>query len=197
MKHLSLLLEAISKEGFRLKFSKCKFVQDSVKYLGHIIKNNTVTPLKDNLIAIKDFPVPKTKKNVRQFLDKINVYGKYITNISIILDPLHNLLKKDQNFTWTKACQDSFDTIKKLLCLKPILEIFDPYLPIHIYTDASILGIGAILKQLQENGEEKPCEYFSRKLNDSQKRKKGNLLRMFSNKRSDKILATLANRKII
>lgn len=172
MEHLSLLLEAISKEGFRLKFSKCNFAQDSVKYLGHIIKNNTVTPLKDNLIAIKKFPVPKTKKNVRQFLGKINFYGKYIPNISVILDPLHNLLRKEQNFIWTEKCQESFDTIKKLLCLKPILEIFDPELPIHIYTDASIQGIGAILKQPQKNGEEKPCAYFSRKLNDSQKRKK-------------------------
>lgn len=172
IKHLSLLLEAISKEGFRLKFSKCNFAQDSVKYLGHIIKNNTVTPVKDNLIAIKDFPIPKTKKNIRQFLGKINFYGKYIPNISIILDPLHNLLRKDQKFTWTEKCQESFDTIKKLLCLKPILEIFDQDLPIHIHTDASIHGIGAVLKQPQENGEEKPCAYFSRKLNDSQKRKK-------------------------
>ena len=172
IKHLSLLLEAISKEGFRLKFSKCTFAQDSVKYLGHIIKDNTVTPLKDNLIAIKDFPVPKTKKNIRQFLGKINFYGKYIPNISIILDPLHNLLRKDQKFNWTEKCQETFDIIKKLLCSKPILEIFDPDLPIHIYTDASIQGIGAILKQPQENGEEKPCAYFSRKLNESQKRKK-------------------------
>ncbi|OWR52012.1 putative orf [Danaus plexippus plexippus] len=172
MKHLSLLLEAISKEGFRLKFSKCNFAQDSVKYLGHIIKNNTITPLKDNLIAIKDFPTPKNKKNIRQFLGKINFYGKYIPNISIILEPLHNLLRKDQNFTWTKICQESFDKIKNMLCLRPILEIFDPDLPIHIYTDASIQGIGAILKQPQKNGEEKPCAYFSRKLNDSQKRKK-------------------------
>lgn len=170
--HLSLLLEAISKEGFRLKFSKCRFAQDSVKYLGHIIQNNTITPLKDNLIAIKEFPVPKTKKNVRQFLGKINFYGKYIQNISIILDPLHNLLRKEQKFIWTGECQESFDTIKKLLCSNPILEIFDPNLPIHIYTDASIQGLGAILKQPQADGEERPCAYFSRKLNDSQKKKK-------------------------
>lgn len=172
IRHLSLLLEAILKEGFRLKFSKCNFAQDSVKYLGHIIKNNTVTPLKDNLIAIKNFPIPKTKKNIRQFLGKINFYGKYVPKISIVLDPLHNLLRKDQKFIWTEMCQESFDTIKRLLCLKPILAIFDHNLPIHIYTDASVQGIGAILKQPQQNGEEMPCAYFSRKLNDSQKRKK-------------------------
>lgn len=172
IKHLSLLLEAIQKEGFRLKFSKCNFAQDSVKYLGHIIKNNTVTPLKDNLKAIKEFPVPKTQKNVRQFLGKINFYGKYVPNISIILDPLHNLLRKQQQFIWSEECQDSFEKIKNLLCLQPILAIFNPDLPIHIYTDASIHGIGAVLKQTQNNGETKPCAYFSRKLNEYQKKKK-------------------------
>lgn len=69
IEHLSLLLEAILKEGFKLKFTKCNFAQDSVKYLGHIIKNNTVTPLKDNLIAIKEFPIPKTQKNVGKYVN--------------------------------------------------------------------------------------------------------------------------------
>lgn len=171
IRHLSMLLEAIQAEGFKLKFSKCNFAQDSVKYLGHIIQNNTITPIKDNLIAIKDFPTPQTQKNIRQFLGKINFYGKYVPNIAIILDPLHNLLRKHQKFIWSEKCKESFDTIKRLLCSKPILTIFDPDLPIYIYTDASIQGIGAVLKQPQNN-EEKPCAYFSRKLNDTQKKKK-------------------------
>lgn len=169
---MSLLLEAISKEGLKLKFSKCNFAQDSVRYLGHIIHNGTITPIKDNLIAIKEFPIPKTQKQVRQFLGKINFYGKYVPGISIILNPLHNLLRKGQAFLWTKECQESVEKIKTFLCEQPILAIYNPDLPIHIYTDASIQGIGAILKQTQQNGIEKPCAYFSKKLNDSQKKKK-------------------------
>lgn len=60
--HLSQLLEAILKEGFRLKLSKCTFALDSVQYLGHIIKHNSISPIKDNLIPIKNFPVPKNRK---------------------------------------------------------------------------------------------------------------------------------------
>lgn len=93
-------------------------------------------------------------------------------NISLTLDPLHNLLRKGQKFIWSEKCQESFNKIKTLLCLKPILTIFNPDLPIYIYTDASIQGIGAVLKQPQPNGEEKPCAYFSRKLNDTQKKKR-------------------------
>ena len=46
-------MDAIQKEGFRLKFTKCTFAANSVKYLGHIITKNTITPLKDNLKAIQ------------------------------------------------------------------------------------------------------------------------------------------------
>lgn len=132
-----------------MKFSKCTFASDTVKYLDHIIKNNSICPLKDNLISIKDFPIPKTQKHVRQFLGKINYYNKYVPNVAITLDPLHNLLRKRQKFIWTEKCQESFDRIKKLLCSQSVLEIFDPNLPIHIYTDASLQGIGAVLKQIQ------------------------------------------------
>lgn len=170
--YLNQLLEAIMKEGFRLKFTKCTFAADSVKYLGHIIQNNTIRPVKDNLISIRDFPIPKTQKNIRQFLGKINFYNEYIPKSALILDPLHNLLRKGQCFIWSEECQNSFEKIKELLCTQPILEIFDRDLPINIHTDASLQGVGAILKQTQIDGKEKPVAYFSKKLNESQKRKK-------------------------
>lgn len=172
---LTKLLEAIMKEGFRLKLSKCTFALDTVQYLGHIIGHNSITPIKDNLIAIKDFPVPKNQKNVRQFLGKINFYNEYVPKISLILDPLHNLLRKNQKFIWSEKCQEAFEYMKKFLSSQPVLSIFDPDLPIHIYTDASLQGVGAVLKQPQLNEDsktEKPVAYFSRKLNESQKKKK-------------------------
>ena len=58
------------------------------------------------------------------------------------------------------------------MCFQPILEIFDKYLPIKIYTDASLEGIGAVLKQTQPDKKDKPVGYFPKKLNGAQKRKK-------------------------
>lgn len=172
VQHLTKLLKAIEREGFRLKFTKCNFASDWVKYLGHIIQNNTIRPIKDNLIAIKNFPIPKTQKNIRQFLGKINFYHEYIPKGALILDPLHNLLRKNIRFDWSEKCQEALDKIKDLLCSQPILEIFDNELPIKIYTDASLQGVGATLKQIQVDGKEKPIAYFSKKLNETQKRRK-------------------------
>lgn len=91
---------------------------------------------------------------------------------AIILDPLHNLLRKDIKFEWSVECQKSFDKVKELLCSEPILKIFDPEQPIEIYTDASIKGVAAVMKQMDEKGDSKPVAYFSKKLMEAQKKKK-------------------------
>jgi len=62
--------------------------------------------------------------------------------------------------------------IKDLLCSEPILAIFNLNAPTIIYTDASMEGLGAVLKQKQPDGEQKPVGYFSKKLNKYQKKKK-------------------------
>lgn len=62
----------------------------------------------------------------------------------------------------------------------PVLAIFDPSLPISIYTDASGCGIGAAFKQLQPDGAEKPVAYFSQKLNAAQQRKQAIYIESFA-----------------
>lgn len=108
--HLRKLIYNVYLEGFRLSLAKCEFAQSKVKYLGHIIENNSTTPVFDN-VPLRNFPVPKTQKNVRQFLGKINLYHAYIPNAASLLAPLHNLLKKNVKFIWSDDCQQSFQTM--------------------------------------------------------------------------------------
>ncbi len=78
LEHLEKVFQAIKSEGFRIKFVKCIFATHEIKYLGHVIGNDTVRPLNANLISIKNFPIPTSRKNIRQFLGKVNFYYKYI-----------------------------------------------------------------------------------------------------------------------
>ena len=172
MQHIKKVMLIIKEEGFRLKLSKCNFAQHTVKYLGHILGNNTVRPHHDNLKSIREFPTPEKKKNIRQFLGKINFYHKYIPNSTKSLEPLHALLRNNTPFKWTEECEISFKNIKEYLCKSPILAIFDPDRSTFIYTDASGLGLGAILKQTQDDGELHPVAYFSKKLTPTQRKKK-------------------------
>jgi len=152
IKHIEMTLVALQKQGFKLNLSKCKFAQNKTTYLGHEIGENCIKPLNDNLIAIRNFPIPKSKTNIRQFVGKIGFYLEYIPRSNILLEPLHNLLRKNIEFKWSEACQKSFEKVKNYLCSTPVLAIFDSTAPIHIYTDASIEDVGAVLKQPQEDG---------------------------------------------
>lgn len=172
LNHIEKLLQAIKVEGFKLKLSKCAFAMPSVKYLGHVLGYNSVQPHYDNLKSIKEFPTPNSKKQVRQFLGKINFYHKYIPDYTRTLEPLHSLLRNNLTFQWTSECDSTFRKVKELLCQSPILAIFDPAKPTFVYTDASSLGVGAVLKQLQDTGELLPVAYFSKKFTPSQSKKK-------------------------
>lgn len=77
------------------------------------------------------------------------------------------------------------------MCSQPILEIYNKDLPINIYTDASLQGLGVVLKQTQPNGEEKPVAFFSKKLNQLQKKKKAIYLECLAIKE-----AILVNREV-
>lgn len=108
---------------------------------------------------------------MRQFLGKINYYHKFIDNCAIRLEPLHNLLRKNVPFVWSPDCQDCFEDLKKRLCSEPILQIFNYEKEIFIETDASRIGIGAILKQKGDDDMLHPVAYFSKKLKPTQSRK--------------------------
>ena len=120
---------------------------------------------------------------------------KFIPNASRVLEWFHKLLRKDSTFVWDEKCQTAFEKLKVYLTSSPILAIFDRKLPINIYTDASGEGLGAILKQIQEDGSEKPVAYFSKKTQRCPKEKKCLLYRANGDQRSDRILEILVNRK--
>ncbi|RWS01610.1 Retrotransposable element Tf2 protein type 1-like protein [Dinothrombium tinctorium] len=164
IKHIKLVLSALLKENVKLKLSKCDFAKSKVEYLGHIISENRISPLNDNLISIKEFPRPISIKSVQQFLGKVNYYHKFIPNAPKLLAPLYKLLKKNEQFKWCDNCENSFNLIKDYLISSPILRIYDPNAHCYIFTDASKIGIGAVLKQKDENGNMHPVAYFSKKL---------------------------------
>ena len=98
LSHMEALFKALQSEGFRLKFIKCEFATHTIRYLGHIIEHNSIRPINDNLAAINKFPPPKNRKQIRQFLGKVNFYNRFIPNSANILEPFHGLLRKNVPF---------------------------------------------------------------------------------------------------
>ena len=74
-----------------LKPKKCELLRRQVAYLGHIVTKEGITPQKDKIDKIQNFPISKTKKAVRAFLDLAGYYRKFIQNFARIVRPLHIL----------------------------------------------------------------------------------------------------------
>ena len=59
-------------------------------------------------------------------------------------------------FIWDVKCQEAFDSLKALLTDSTVLAFPDFQLDFILETDASKLGLGAILSQNQPDGSQRP-----------------------------------------
>jgi hypothetical protein len=74
-------------------------------------------------------------------------YRRFIPNFSKIAKPITELLKKENKYVWSEACDEAFQTLKKLLTTSPVLAQPDIAKSFNIYCDASGMGLGCILMQ--------------------------------------------------
>lgn len=124
----------------------------------------------EKIASIVNYPVPKCIKDVRRLLGVVGWYRRFIPQFSSITAPLSDMLKKNRNkFVWNEAAAESFEAIKRILTSEPILTNPNYDQPFIIQTDASNLGVGAVL--LQGFGEsERVISYFSRKLSSAEQK---------------------------
>ena len=76
--------------------------------------------------------------------------------------PLNDLLKKDKKFEWTETQQDAFDELKKQFTEEPVLMMPNHMKPFQIEMDASKYATGAVLTQLDANGDRHPVSFISK-----------------------------------
>ncbi len=168
LEHLRTVLQKIRESGLTLKMAKCKWAYHETEFLGHRIGGGHIQPLEAKTEAIKNYIRPNSKKQVHAFLGLSGYYRKFIRNYAGITAPISDLTMKDQTnkFTWTDEAEKAFLKIKEALSTNPILMSSDDRKPYLLQTDASGRGLGAVLNQEDDEGNQRPVAYFSRKLKD-------------------------------
>ena len=142
-----------------------------VKFFGHEIGNNTIKPNPSKIEAIKRIPSPKEKKDVMQFLGSVNFYSKFIEKLHINLKPLYTLLHYDVKFQWTPEVEKIFQNVKNAMTVDTELTIpTNTTHPFFITVDASLVGLGAVLFQMNEENKIKVISYNSRILNTQEQK---------------------------
>jgi transposase InsO family protein len=175
--HLDDILNRLHDANFRLNVEKCQIAKTSIDYLGHHIEHSNIRPNADNIRALLETPQPTTAKEAFRFVKAAEYYRKFIPRFSIIAQPLYKYAPttKEQRshksqptpITLSDEELNTFNELKRILTSDLVLRIPDTQLPFKIQTDASKIGIGAVLMQTHSNGD-LPVAYLSKKFTTTQ-----------------------------
>ena len=175
------VLKALRVIGFSGNPAKCFFAQREVIFLGHRVADGKIFALHDKIKGMLEYQRPTSLTELRAFLGLMSYYRRFIKDFATIAAPLTELTKfirtgksqRELNMEYKAAWQDgqwteehdrAFEVLKGALITRPILA-----LPVHgrkwrLATDASKVAMGAVLSQINEQDEEHPIAYYSRKL---------------------------------
>ena len=147
LERLDTILGLLVRAGLTIKAQKCQFGMTELLYLGYLISKNGVKMDPSKVEAITNFPVPRSRSDVKSFLGLCEVYRHFIQNFATIAGPLSDLDSEAVKFRWTKYEQMTFERLKELMSTNPVLAHFDPDKRTEVRTDACLDGIGALALQ--------------------------------------------------
>nr|CAD2184404.1 unnamed protein product [Meloidogyne enterolobii] len=176
-KHLKMVFERIKMAGLKLKISKCKFAAEEIPFLGHTLTPQGIKKDAEKIKPVLDLPIPKTKKELRSLLGFMTYYRKFIYSFGAIAKPLFQLVREDAVFKIGEKEKEAIQTLKEKI-IKDVLLYFpdfesavkNPKRAFIIMTDASKIGLSAVLCQPDENDKIRPIYFASRQCNKHEER---------------------------
>ncbi len=171
-KHLNLVKKRLNERQIILNPKKCKYFQTEIKFLGHILNKEGYKADPERVKSIKQSTPPKNRKELQSFLSLVSYCRKFIPYLADIAAPLYDLTTNkitDAEFNnyFSGKNIKIFEKIKNSISEDALLAFPDFSNRFILTTDASKIGIGAVLSQVS-NGVERPIEYFSKKHNRAQ-----------------------------
>jgi len=128
LEHLRIALEVLRKHSLFTKRSKCTFGVRGVEYLGHVISFQGVATDPSKITVVKEWPIPTTIKQLRGFLGLSGYYRRFVKH-------------------WDDITQQAFGQLETTMVTTPVLALPNFSKVFVVETDASGLGIGAVLMQ--------------------------------------------------
>jgi hypothetical protein len=166
--HLRMFFAILAPNGLALNLEKCVFPVSELDFLGYRISAAGVTPLRDNVQVILDFPKPADCKALQRFLSMMNFYHRFLPGIAETLRPLTAALSGNPKvLSWQPAMETAFAATKAALVAAVPLAHPLPGFALALATNASDTHVGAVLQQ-QVGQHWQLLGFFSKKLSKTE-----------------------------
>ena len=167
---LRSVFDRLNEVGLRMKSKKCSFCCADVLYLGHLVSPDGIRPDPRKIAAVAEWPTPSSVTDVQRFLGLASYYRKFIDRFASIAHPLYVLTRPSAPFRWTATESSAFEALKTCLTTAPVLRLpdFSREFRFTLQTDASDVGIGAVLHQSASDGRNHVIAYASRSLSPAE-----------------------------
>ena len=159
-----------TKHNLKLAPEKSFFMLLKVKLLGNEIGYNTIIHIYSKIAVIHKIASPTGKVALMSFIGALNFYTAFNEKLHISLKPFYDLLHGNTPWKWTEDHERSFQTLKTSLTSDTQLTIPNTKHTFFITVDASFIGLGAVLFQLNEQNQMKVISYNSRILNPQEQK---------------------------
>ena len=169
LERLDLLFARLASAGLTLKPKKCTLFSHQIEFLGHVISASGMHTQPDKIARVRDWPTPRTQKQVRSFLGLAAYYQRFVPDYASKAAPLYQLVGKGVPFKWTDERQQNFESLKHDLTTAPVLAFPHPTAPYILDTDASGDAMGAVLSQVVD-GQERVVAYAAKVFHKTQRR---------------------------
>ncbi|KAG1459842.1 hypothetical protein G6F56_006072 [Rhizopus delemar] len=130
-----------------------------------MVSGNGIRTDPNKTAVAKTWPTPGSVKALQKFLGFCAFYHRFLVNLADLAKPLYRLLKDGkQHFNWTEDADRAFMALKERMVNLPTLAYPDPKVSYDLHTDASNVGLGAVLVQTG-----RPIAYASRTHSDAER----------------------------
>lgn len=170
LQRMRSVTDRMREKGLTLSGAKCIFAATSLKILGYVVDAEGVHPDPAKVEALQKVPAPVSKAELRSCLGAFGFHRWCIPQYATVVAPLTDLLKDGVPFVWTEQQQAAFDAVKAKLLALPTMAHPRWDQEFVLRTDASAVGIGAVLSQRDTNGRLVPCAYFSKRFSSAESR---------------------------